>query len=317
LGRAELAMRRIEHAPKWPCAEMGLRRFGRAGLSRAVLAAPICPDTIKNEFKMKLKNLPKTRLKERNFAKIVINITKADIILDTYLIWTKIFAPQEKSRLTHSLILSIYKKWFEFLEFPFKSSCSHYNGIKNPFNSLSHNHCIRQCIRSHCEQRLDCSCFPLLSIVNQLDYGFNILDVCSLELIQTFEKQFHNFCDNLCPMDCFSYEIYTTDKPRYYDVSYLKQNKGNITIDMNWDQNRPFLNYKERPQITFNDYFYYIGGLFGMWFGISANQLFTYFINRYSYVSYYFIDIFKFLLSSLRNKLNIIGVKLMRIENNL
>ncbi len=33
--------------------------------------------------------------------------------------------------------------------------------------------------------------------------------------------------------------------------------------------------------MTFTDYFCYIGGLFGMWFGISANQLFENLIKNH------------------------------------
>jgi hypothetical protein len=251
-------------------------------------------ESIKN---MKFKYFPKTRVKEKYFAKILINGTDSNkFSVGFSLIWTKMFAKQEPYYIFRNETLSISKKSFEFLEFPFKSSCSHYNNIKNPFNSLSHNHCVRQCIRYHCEKLLNCSCFLLSYRVNQLDFGFNDLDVCSLNLSAYSEKRFNSLCDNLCPIDCKNIEFYSI---RNDDAYFFQKENRIIKIEMSWDQNKPFINNIERAEITFNYYFYYIGGLFGVWFGINANQLLTYFINRYSMVSYYFIDILKFLLSSL------------------
>jgi hypothetical protein len=50
------------------------------------------------------------------------------------------------------------KKSFEFLEAPYKSSCSNYDSNERIFNSISNEHCVQQCIRYHCEINLNCSC---------------------------------------------------------------------------------------------------------------------------------------------------------------
>jgi len=60
---------------------------------------------------------------------------------------------------------------------------------------------------------------------------------------------------------------------------------------LNWDDRKPFMIYKEKPVMTFTSYFCYIGGLFGMWFGISTNQLFDQLIEKRFMFYFYIIEI--------------------------
>ncbi len=95
----------------------------------------------------------------------------------------------------------VSKKIFEYLEYPFESYCSYYRDIKKYFNSLSKNHCIRQCIRYHCDIIYNCSCFFINSKISQIDFGYNNLNGCEKIEIQILDAV-HQNCNKLCPLDC-------------------------------------------------------------------------------------------------------------------
>jgi hypothetical protein len=69
------------------------------------------------------------------------------------------------------------------------------------------------------------------------------------------------------------------------------------------DDTKPLIDYRETPVMTFTDYFCYIGGQFGMWFGISANQLFEKLIENYRI---YYRDFIHFNLILFYNLLEIL-----------
>jgi hypothetical protein len=185
------------------------------------------------------------------------------------------------------------KKSFELLGTPYKSSCSYYNSNDTIFNSFSNEHCVQRCIRYHCHIKFNCSCPPALSNgnnifnLNEFDHRFNENVNCnSLDLSILLEK-YSNFCFELCPNDCIIDDYILTEKYNKEKL-YSDQNRSEITIQ--WDDSKPLILNKETPVMTFNEYFCYIGGLFGMWFGISANQLID--KLKENYVIYYrnFID---------------------------
>ncbi len=196
---------------------------------------------------------------------------------------------------------SLGKKSFKFLEFPYESKCSYYESSENIFNSLSHEHCFRQCIRYNCEVKLNCSCFGVNfkqhQTLDQLDFGFRNLEFCQNDnqLLEKFTKNYTKICKSLCPIDCINDEYiiinkYKNDK-KYSDPKFWN-------LGFHWDENKPIIINEETPVITFTEYFCYIGGLFGMWFGISANQLFVKFIEKHNT---YYIKLL-YLLSALSNK---------------
>ncbi len=176
----------------------------------------------------------------------------------------------------------IFKKSFECLEYPFKSKCIRYKGTKTRFYSLSHQHCIRQCIRFHCEVILNCSCIILDSTINQLDIGFNESKMCQTEtkLFDEFRKKHTYYCYNLCPNDCFKNEFFITNRDKYVPNRRIATQDGMLRFSFSWDDSKPFLSHREIPLMTFTDYFCCIGGLLGIWFGISANQLFEKYLSQ-------------------------------------
>jgi hypothetical protein len=171
------------------------------------------------------------------------------------------------------------KKSFKFLEIPYKSSCSYYDSSQTIFNSLSHEHCVRLCLRHFCELQLNCSCFldkhqiEVYSIISQYDEDLKSDSICTEKNLNSSKFYFDNInnCINLCPINCINDEYIITNRKENQKLS-SDPNKWEITI--HWDDSKPLIVNKETPDMKLTDYFGYIGGLFGMWFGISANQLF-------------------------------------------
>jgi hypothetical protein len=96
--------------------------------------------------------------------------------------------------------------------------------------------------------------------------------------MSSFYDNYSKLCTHLCPIDC---------KDDKFVINLNEYKRKKLRIDSNvkefsfkWDDSKPFIVYRETPVMTFTNYFCYIGGLFGMWFGISANQLFEKFIKN-------------------------------------
>jgi hypothetical protein len=195
---------------------------------------------------------------------------------------------------------SLGKKSLKFLEFPYESKCSYYESSETIFNSLSHEHCIRQCIRYNCEVKLNCSCFVINfkdEILDQLDFGFQNLEFCQNDdqLLETFTQNYTKICKSLCPIDCINDEYIIINKYKN-DKKYSDSKFWNLRF--HWDESKPIIINEETPVMTFSHFFCYIGGLFGMWFGISADQLFIKFIEKHNIC---YIKLL-YLLSALSNK---------------
>ncbi len=71
---------------------------------------------------------------------------------------------------------SIFRNSFEFLEYPFKLSCSYYNKHLSLFEALSHHQCIHQCVQNYCRIFLNCSCLLIDETINEI-YAINIVQL--------------------------------------------------------------------------------------------------------------------------------------------
>jgi hypothetical protein len=209
----------------------------------------------------------------------------------------------------------IFKKSFEYLEYPFKSNCIQYKINKTSFNSLSHQHCIRQCIRFHCEVKLNCSCIILDSTINQLDIGYNESKMCQTEteLFDEFRKKYLNYCYNLCPNDCFKNEFFITNRDKDVPDRRISTQDGMLRFSFIWDDSKPFLSYREKPVMTFTDYFCCIGGLLGMWFGISTHQIFDKYLSQKVIYIQKFINFLKLTFNFLMGTIIYIKAKFQSI----
>jgi len=240
------------------------------------------------------KNLNGNYVEQADFFKIYTNSTKNWHLFFSLGIDDNnshndgLFRQYDVLRLNENRELSLFKKSFELLEFPYKSKCSYYDRSETRFNSSSHKHCIRQCIRYLCQIKLNCSCFALDQEVRETDYGYNTLNICyNYSEISYLKVNYHKkFCANLCPVDCIKkeYEV-TFGEINYFSLEDLRR------LTINWDDSKPFIIYKDTPVMSFTRYFCYIGGLFGMWFGTRANQLYDFLIEKRFMFYFYFIKI--------------------------
>jgi hypothetical protein len=74
-------------------------------------------------------------------------------------------------------------------------------------------------------------------------------------------------CKKICPIDCV--------KEVNFFTSYVKfhENKNLNVLNYFWDSTEAFISYEETADMLLIDYFTYIGGLFGLWFGICLEIL--------------------------------------------
>jgi hypothetical protein len=235
-----------------------------------------------NRLEMKRNHFPTfVNLRQQEFVRITTNSNECHFRL--YLHIDKDFDEGQLSRVNNFYKVEfmeqknfmVIKKSFRFLELPYQSKCSYYNSDKTLFNSSSHKHCVRQCIRFHCEIKIKCSCFIIKNTVNQMDYGFQNRNPCKHTHLG-YMQNFGIFCENLCPNDCIQDEYILIERDNTLSID------TNLKLTLNWDESKPFITNIETPVMTFKDYIYYIGGLFGMWFGINANQLFIKLIENFS-----------------------------------
>jgi hypothetical protein len=74
-------------------------------------------------------------------------------------------------------------------------------------------------------------------------------------------------CKKICPIDCLREEHYFTSYVTFHENINLK------VLYYFWDSREAFISYEETADMLLIDYFIYIGGLFGMWFGICLESL--------------------------------------------
>ena len=60
-----------------------------------------------------------------------------------------------------------------------------------------------------------------------------------------------------------------------------KQNDRIIQKSLYWDSTQPMFVYKEEPVLSFIEYMVYLGGLIGLWFGTSANDVITILLDKH------------------------------------
>ena len=182
-----------------------------------------------------------------------------------------------------------------------KRSCTHYSN-NSPFNSTSYTYCKRRCVIYYYGLKYNCTLayngilteFELYPIYHSICSEFDTNQINTIYAV-------YNKCLNYCPNDCEIYNIYY----KWID-SYMKQNfsyYSKFETLIKWETGIPFISYIETPIMTFNDYICYIGGLFGIYFGISIKQIYQYIehwiITNYELVFNLFIEIISYLYTLL------------------
>jgi hypothetical protein len=168
--------------------------------------------------------------------------------------------------------ISLSKTTETYLESPYKSQCSHYN------KKTSHLDCVKKCEFEKCDTKYKCTHWSAeegyeihLSNKEYLEYKFR----CSKDAIKCHKKVFIE-CYNLCPIDCIQ-NNYVIKILHHSDEN---DNNSERIINFFWDSAKPFILYEETANMLLLDYFTYIGGLFGLWFGICLDNMMDIILNN-------------------------------------
>jgi hypothetical protein len=96
-------------------------------------------------------------------------------------------------------------------------------------------------------------------LFSQTDPLWDKMKICDRnKFMQSFHKNRSKLCNNLCPIDC------VIDGFVMIKNNYNEEKLSDPKFSLYWDDNKPFIVYRETPVMTFTDYFCYIGGLLGM-----------------------------------------------------
>jgi hypothetical protein len=167
----------------------------------------------------------------------------------------------------NTVLRSVMKSSITYLQNPYKSQCSYYDTNQNPFNSFSFDDCFQKCVDTNCYIKYKCVFRDHEYVIRRLDeYSFDSKVECN----EYEHKNCFNVSENcrkICPIDCFRENNFFTSY-----ISYSENNNLN-TKKYFWDSKEAFISYKETADMLLIDYFNYIGGLFGLWFGICLESL--------------------------------------------
>ena len=208
------------------------------------------------------------------------------------------FASELEVGFNYTIILS--KTSRTHLEYP-HGNCSYYNitSIKH-FNGTNYIECYRKCIRNQYINRFNCT--PLFIDNSVHDNELTDQDICNLN---TFYRRnlflnlnnYSDICNNICPKDCFKVDYSSTvvksdtffDNQNWFDYrSEIPFNTSGMNFDPSFDpfkdrpverrivwDSEPMFAYIDEPVMTFTQYMVNCGGLMGLWFGMSLEDVIT------------------------------------------
>ena len=157
----------------------------------------------------------------------------------------------------------------------------------SPFNASTPLQCYRRCLIIEAFNRFDCNPFIVDNAITQSDEDYtqshNYSNVCDYETYKKFEtsritNSINSYCRRECPKMC-------TNVIYYYDMigsEVLVRNKYWFSLKRKnrfvekrfvWSHREPAFAYIEAEVMSFTDYLVSCGGLMGLWYGISAQQL--------------------------------------------
>jgi hypothetical protein len=173
-----------------------------------------------------------------------------------------------------TLLFPVMKSSVTHLQNPYKSQCSYYDTNQNPFNSVSHDDCLHKCFEINCYIKYKC-------VLRDHEYVIRRLDESSFDSKVKCNENEHKNCFNvsencrkICPIDCL--------RDIYLFTSYIEfhENNNRIVLYSFWDPKEVFISYEETADMLLIDYFTYIGGLFGLWFGICLESLLDFIVKH-------------------------------------
>jgi hypothetical protein len=273
------------------------------------------PLTDQNNLKVKLaKNIPaKTfiSIKSNKPFKYIIKIHNSRII---------------KNKIEH-IYITVSSKSQEFmyisyisknyLKYPYKSDCSNYDqNIRDKyFNAKSRDDCIRKCIIIECAKIVNCQVWQLYNIITELDDNTTKLKYCSLNqqiyCIDNYSRNKEKLCQTKCPIDCTEDYFYPTH-------TYLSPDNFGFKAILAYDEQTPILSLIETELLSLESLFCYIGGIYGIWFGLSIYSQKIHFNQKSVFILIFIIkkiyDIFVNFAKLIFNYCNIFSTFISLIE---
>jgi hypothetical protein len=145
-----------------------------------------------------------------------------------------------------------------------KLQCSYYGKNQNPFNLVSREDCLRKCVKINCDIKYKCVFRDYEYVIRRLD---NSSFDSKVECNQNSLEGCSNECDKFCPENCLQEIHYIENNVKFHE------NNDQYSQYYFWDSREAFISYEETADMLLIDYFTYIGGLFGLWFGICLESL--------------------------------------------
>jgi hypothetical protein len=167
----------------------------------------------------------------------------------------------------NTVLTSVWKSSATYLPNPYKSQCSYYDTNENPFNSVSYEDCLHKCFINNCYIKYKC-------FKRDYEYVIRRLDESSFDSKVECNEREHKNCFNvsekcrkICPIACFRENLFSESYVKFHENKNLKVNY------YFWVSRTLFTSLEETADIQLLDYLTYIGGLFGLWFGICLESL--------------------------------------------
>jgi hypothetical protein len=223
-------------------------------------------------------------------------------------------------------LISVMKSSVTNLQNPYKSKCSYYDTNQNPFNSISYVDCFHKCLKTNCFMKHKC-------VFRNYEYVIRRLDESSFDSkVECNENEHKNCftesenCKKICPIDCLREDHFFS---RYVIFNENKYEKVNYHF---WDSREAFISYEETADMLLLDYFTYIGGLFGLWFGICLESLLDLIVKHtrnlrtkvklqvekhLSFLYMSSLSSLHFINDLMRNFINYMLVKVLSIKNKM
>ena len=246
--------------------------------------------------------------------------------------------------------IAIRKTTKQYLSEPY-GQCTDYGSGGQTLDAISHIHCYRLCLRRRFQTLLKCDLSFVDNIIHESDFVYHdnneSVGQCSDNFVDEYksiEREVRKQCLSLCPKDCFkveySYRIVRTEthfgnqewidnygigESMQYSSYSLSYNYRITSLEMIWDSNEVMIAYIDEPVMTFTDYLVFCGGLMGLWFGLSVNNLIIIVINAKIKQYLHFISIFIKLFISKHIRIfkaqliciiNIISMMILNVKNN-
>jgi hypothetical protein len=168
----------------------------------------------------------------------------------------------------NTVLNSVMKSSVTYLQNPYKSECSYYDTNQNPLNSVSYADCLNKCFEANCF-KYNCV-MPFMYneyVIRRLDESsFDSKFECNKNELKNCLTESEN-CKKICPIGCLREDHYFASNAKFHENNNIN------TQYYSWDSKEVFILYEETADMLLLDYFTYIGGLFGLWFGICLESL--------------------------------------------